>query len=107
MNYVRSVQGPPGRWQVSINGGIIPRWKQQNEILYMEANKIMRVSVQTEPAFSAGTPEALFAGHYLEMDVFSDHQRFVLTLPRQKTSDYLNVVIHWFDEVRKRAPLAN
>ena len=104
--YVRSVQGLTGRWQVSTNGGIIPRWKQQNELIYMEANRLMRIPVQTEPSFSAGSPQELFPGHYLEMDVTSDHQRLIVTLPRQKARDYLNVVINWFDEVRQKAPLA-
>jgi len=47
----------------------------------------------------------LFEGHYVEMDVTSDHQRFIATVPKEKAKqDYLNVVINWFEEVRKRAP---
>jgi eukaryotic-like serine/threonine-protein kinase len=103
--YVRSFQGPEGRWQVSTDGGTAPMWKQQNELIYMQGEKVMRVPIQTEPSFSAGTPELLFEGHYVEMDVTSDHQRFIATVPKEKAKqDYRNVVINWFEEVRKRAP---
>lgn len=50
--YVRSFGGPEGRRQVSTNGGIDPMWKQQNEIIYREGEKVMRVPIQTEPSFS-------------------------------------------------------
>ncbi|HSP06391.1 MAG TPA: hypothetical protein VLR94_04400, partial [Acidobacteriota bacterium] len=103
--YVRSFGGPDGRWQVSTNGGTEPMWKQPNELLYMEGEKVMRVSIQTAPSFSAGTPEMLFEGRYLQMDVTSDHQRFIATVPKEKErQDYLNVIVNWFEEVRRRAP---
>ena len=104
--YVRSFQGPEGRWQVSTNGGLDPMWKQLNELIYLEGEKVMRVPIQTAPTFSAGNPEILFEGRYLQMDVTSDHQRFIATVPKEKErQDYLNVVVNWFEDVRKRAPL--
>lgn len=103
--YVRSLEGPQGRWQVSANGGIMPRWKQPDELLYLQGENIMRVPVQTASTFSAGTPEVLFTGPFYQMDVTSDHQRFITTLQRNTTEDYLNVAVNWFDEVRKKAPL--
>lgn len=103
--YVRSFGGPEGRWQVSTNGGTNPMWKQPNELLYMEGDKVMRVSIQTEPSFSAGTPELLFEGRYFQMDATSDHQHFIATMPVEKgNQDHLNVVVNWFEEVRRRAP---
>ncbi len=105
--YVRSFQGPPGRWLVSTNGGTNVMWKQQNEILYRVGKKVMSVPIQTSPSFSAGTPELLFEGAYLQMDVTSDHQRFVTTVQKEKDrQDHLNVTINWFEEVLKRAPIA-
>lgn len=103
--YVRSFGGPEGRWQISTNGGTNPMWKQPNEILYMEGEKVMRVPVQTTPSFSAGTPELLFQGQYAHMDATSDHQKFIAITRRERNGqDYLNVVINWFAEVRKRLP---
>jgi serine/threonine-protein kinase len=104
--YVRSLEGPVGRWQVSTNGGNTPMWKQLNEIFYREGEKVMRVPVQTTPGFSVGSPEVLFEGQYLQMDVSADHQRFIATIPKEKEKQYsLNVVVNWFEEVRQRAPL--
>jgi len=71
------IQGPEGRWEISNNGGIAPKWKQQNELIYIEGEKVMRVPLQTTPSFSAATPDLLFEGPYIQMDVTSDHQRFV------------------------------
>ena len=106
--YVRSFQGPEGRWQVSTNGGTTPMWKQLNELIYREGEKVMRVPIQTAPSFSAGTPELLFEGRYLQMDVSSDHQRFIATVPKEKEKqDHLNVIVNWFEEVRNRARLAS
>jgi len=68
----------------------------------------MRVPIHTEPSFSAGTPELLFEGRYPQMDVTSDHQRFIATAPRkEREQEYLNVIVNWFEEVRQKAPLAN
>lgn len=104
--YVRSSQGSEGRWLLSTNGGKTAMWKQQNELIYREGKNVMSVPIQSEPSFSAGAPVVLFEGRYLQMDVTSDHQRFIATVPREKREqDYLNVVVNWFEEVRKRAPL--
>jgi hypothetical protein len=65
----------------------------------------MRVPVQTSPAFSAGTPELLFDGPFVQLEVTSDHQRFIATVQKQKNQpDQMNVIVNWFDEVRKLAP---
>jgi eukaryotic-like serine/threonine-protein kinase len=99
--YVRSFQGAPGRWQVSTNGGANPRWKMPNEIIYQQGEKVMSVALQTSPSFSAGTPQLLFEGRYPQMDVTSDHQRFIAILPKQKgQQEFLNVTVNWFNELR-------
>jgi hypothetical protein len=59
-----------------------------------------------EPSFSAGNPENLFQGRYRQMDVTSDHQRFIAAMPKGKDQqDYLNVVMNSLDEVRKLLPI--
>jgi hypothetical protein len=42
-----------------------------NELIYREGEKVMRVSIQTTPSFSAGTPELLFEGRYLQIPIAS------------------------------------
>jgi hypothetical protein len=70
----------------------------------------MSVALQTDPAFKAGTPHALFqATGYLRSgnyDVAPDGQHFAMikqddpgTNPKE-----LNVVLNWSEELKRRAP---
>ena len=39
-------------------------WAPNGKELYYYANRMMAVTIETEPAFSAGNPEELFRGEY-------------------------------------------
>ena len=60
--YVRSLAGPPGRWQISTTGGLAPRWtKGGREIVYaMLDGRLMAVDIDTSAGFHPGTPRYLF-----------------------------------------------
>jgi serine/threonine-protein kinase len=63
------VQGyPDGRpMRVSRNGGFEPQWSRDgSELFYWQSNAVMAVPVETEGAFSFGTPVQLFTGRYLQ-----------------------------------------
>ena len=69
----------------------------------------MAVEVQTNPAFRAEAPKALFTGagtYASSCDVAPDGKRFLMIKPpaaAQAPSDQLN---HgWFDELRRRIPV--
>jgi Tol biopolymer transport system component/tRNA A-37 threonylcarbamoyl transferase component Bud32 len=51
-----------GRWQITAQGGIEPKWKHDGRELYYLApdGKLMAVAVSAGPAFQAGSPSALF-----------------------------------------------
>jgi len=51
-----------GRWQITSQGGIEPKWSHNGRELYYLAfdGKLMAVPIKAEPTFSAGTPAALF-----------------------------------------------
>ena len=51
-----------GKWQVSTDGGIQPRWRADGKELYFVApdGKLMAASITAGAAFAAGTPAALF-----------------------------------------------
>lgn len=83
--YVRAYPDPAGRWQVSLNGGIEPRWAASGrEIFYRSGDSLIAVSVTTQPTFAPGARQALFARWYLresnhaQYDVHPDGQRFVM-----------------------------
>jgi serine/threonine protein kinase len=55
---------PSGKWPVSTNGGVWPRWRADGKELYFIApdGELMAVSVGAQgPTFEAGVPVALFA----------------------------------------------
>jgi Tol biopolymer transport system component len=60
--YVQSFPPGSGKWQVSSGGGDQALWRRDGkEIFYLAADgRLMAVAVSTSPAFTAGTPQALF-----------------------------------------------
>jgi ribosomal protein L21E len=76
----------------------------------------MAVAVQTEPAFNAGKPEALFQGKYggittddgQPWDISPDGKRFLMMKPVQapaaEVQRKINIVVNWFEELKQRVP---
>jgi dipeptidyl aminopeptidase/acylaminoacyl peptidase len=63
--YIRLFPGPGGKWQVSTNGGVDPRWRRDGHELFYVApdGKLMAVAIEVEPdgrTVSPGAPVALF-----------------------------------------------
>ncbi|MBI4474810.1 MAG: serine/threonine-protein kinase, partial [Acidobacteria bacterium] len=91
-----------GKWQISTNGGIEPRWPRHGkEIFYIGPdNMLMSVEVQTGGRFEAGVPRPLFPTRpvgVLRYDVSSDGQRFLVSTPiDEATSAPATVVLNWF-----------
>jgi hypothetical protein len=80
-------------------------------LFYREGSKWMSVAVQTQPEFRAAAPEPMFEGPYLNVpgvsyDVAPDGQHFVMIEENQKQTPttQLNVVLNWFEELKRRAP---
>ena len=112
--YVRPYPGPGGKWQISAEGGTEPVWNPKGrELFYRNHNQMMAVEVTTQPAFSAGKPRLLFEGAYVptprswpDYDVSPDGQRFLmLKAPEQAQAPaQINVVLNWFEELKRRVP---
>ena len=63
---------------------------------------MVSVAVTLEPEFTAGTPRLLFEGPYAT----PDGQRFLVLEPVEKELapvTYFNVVLNWFEDVKKKA----
>ncbi len=74
---------------------------------------MMAVSVSTQPSFSAGKPTKLFGGTYLAStfpltgityDVTNDGQRFLMVKPQEASATQINVVVNWFEELKRLVP---
>jgi Tol biopolymer transport system component len=107
--FVRSLERPEERWQVSTRGGREPLWHPEGtEIFFRTDTHVFSVPVSTEDGFRRlGEAERLFeAGRYLSnanhtsYEVFPDGDTF-LFLGQGATPETV-VVLNWLDEVRAR-----
>ena len=103
-----------GKWQISTDGGIEPVWARNGrEFFYRNENgdQMMAVDITTEPTFRAGTPRLLFEGSYLRggvagafYDATPDGQRFLMTQAGEERGSQINVVLNWFEELKRLVP---
>jgi serine/threonine-protein kinase len=115
--YVQPYPGPGGKWQVSTEGGTEPAWNPNGrELFYRSGDKMMAVDITTQPSFAAGKPRVLFEGRYVptpatapNYDVSPDGQRFLMLKPNEQEASaptQINVVLNWFEELKRRVPTA-
>jgi serine/threonine-protein kinase len=113
--YVQPYPGPGGKWQISTEGGKEPVWNPNGrELFYRNGDKMMTVDIATQPGFAAGKPRVLFEGPYdpppvpvANYDVSPDGQRFLMlksTEQAQSAPTQINVVLNWFEELKRRVP---
>jgi Tol biopolymer transport system component/tRNA A-37 threonylcarbamoyl transferase component Bud32 len=83
--YVRPFPSGSGRWQISSDGGIEPRWsKHGHEIVYRDRGWFLAVPVVPGPGFAMGRVDSLFQGTYLltgsraQYDVSPDGSEFLV-----------------------------
>ncbi len=112
--YVQSFPGPGGRWQISTEGASEPMWARRGgELFYRNGAKLMSVDIATTPVFTAGRPKLLFEQRYVNnigranYDVSPDNERFLMVeaVGQQLPSTRLNVVLEWFAELKRLAPV--
>ena len=115
-----------GKWTVSTSGGVHPVWSPDGqELFYLSPgdtpdppDSLMVVRVETEPTFSAGTPDIVFgtSGYFFaatprHFDVSADGQRFLMVKAEERSATQdeesleLIVVQGWFQELQRLVPL--
>ncbi len=117
--FVQPFPGPGPKWQISTEGGSEPRWSRsghelfyrQDDKLNRQNDKMMVVDVETAPTFRAGRPRVLFEGQFYDFgincyDVTPDGSRFIMIKedPAELGPAHVNVVLNWFDEVKRQVP---
>ncbi len=88
---------------------MLPRWSQSGrELFYQNGDKMMAVDVETKPAFRAGRPRLLFDAPFLRP---LRRRLRTATFPHDQDRDpaesgpaHVNVVLNWFEEVKRRVP---
>jgi len=112
--YVQPYPGPGGKWQISADGGAEPLWNPNGrELFYRNGRKMMAVDVVTQPTFAPAKPRMLFEGSYRPTNVAlpyyavtRDAQRFLMVKANDagQPATQINVVVNWFEELKRRVP---
>jgi serine/threonine protein kinase len=112
--YVQTFPTGNGKWQVSTNGGVQPRWRRDGkELFYLASDrKLMAVPVRSGSSFEFGVPVPLFAtktvggsafssGYSHQYDVTPDGQRFLLNTEADGSATPITVVLNWTAPLKK------
>ena len=104
--YVDSFEEPETQRRVSEEGGQQPVWSPTgDELFYRNGDKMMAVSIQTEPVLSVGEPRVLFEGSYRanqripqvqNYDISPDGQRFLMIRDDTEPAQ-IRVVPNWIE----------
>ncbi len=117
--YVRGFPSAAGKWQVSIEGGVQPRWSGDGKELFYIApgQRLMAVAVKGETELEIGTPTTLFetrmwspttiAGVRAQYDVADNGQRFLFNWRDRPATSQIHIVLNWFDELKRLVPAEN
>ena len=112
--YVRPALTDGQAVAISVGGGTEPRWASQTgELFFRNGDRMMVADVQVEGEFVASEPRVLFEASYnafdiVNYDVSPDGQQFVMieTDP-QGDGRRLEIVLNWFEELKRLVPTDN
>ncbi len=102
--YVQSYPTGNGKWQISTDGGAQPMWAAGGqELFYRSGNRMMAVSVDMGPGFTASKPRVLFEMPVPDRDpddparyaVAPDAQRFLLLQEERAAATPIQVVLNY------------
>ena len=102
--YIQNFPTATGRWQVSVGGGIQPKWRRDGKELFYLAldGTLMAVPLKLGALPEVGQPEPLFQTRidattgftWHQYDLSPDGQRFLVNTPETLTSP-LMVIANW------------
>jgi Tol biopolymer transport system component/predicted Ser/Thr protein kinase len=102
--FVQAMSDPGTRVQVSRETGTDPRWARSgNELLYRSKNRLMSVKFAPGASLNPSKPVVLFEDkkEWSGYDIAADGRLVVVRDAEDKgTSTQINVVLHWFDEIK-------
>jgi hypothetical protein len=109
--YVRPFPSGAGKWKVSSNGGVGPRWRSDGkELFYLEPDGLihclMAVPIQagSRLVFKADAPKPLFAfrgrtnlaqSNAFAYSVAANGERFLVNVPVNTSEPMLNIIVNW------------
>ena len=117
--YVQRFPTLGGKQTISTDGGRQPLWSPDGrELFYRAPGGMMRVPVETEQTFTAGTPEVLFETQYYTFlgtrtyDIHPDGHRFLMVKDAARTDEsgtpaqsQIVLVENWYEELKRLVPV--
>ncbi|MBI2678273.1 MAG: serine/threonine-protein kinase [Candidatus Koribacter versatilis] len=108
--YVTSFPSGAGKWQISVNGGVVPLWRHDGKELYFwgDDGSIYAAPVATVGTqFNPGQPQPLFrVGASITVgrpyDVTPDGQRFLIPIVPTETSAPVQLLLNWPAELETK-----
>jgi len=104
--YVQSLTDAANRHQVSVAGGVRPRWRGDGkELFFGLAGALQSVEIRTDHGFEASQPKELFKGPpAVDYAASNDGQRFLAAvLVDENPFQPPTVVLNWTSELSKQA----
>ncbi|MHC4190006.1 MAG: protein kinase domain-containing protein [Planctomycetota bacterium] len=110
--YVQRFPGGGDKQRISTHGGDEPVWDPSGKALYYRGgDKMMIVSVETNPEFSVSAPKELFSGRYesnrlsANYDITPDGDRFIMIKPEEGSEPtQVNIVLNWSEKLKRLVP---
>lgn len=107
--YLQPFPMPGGKTRVSTHGGDRPRWSRSGRELYYWGglnSGLAVVQIQTSPEIRIGLPQDLFQMVIgTTFGVAPDAQHFLVeAIPGLQGERRMDLVVNWFDELRREAP---
>ena len=110
------------KYQVTSTGGRTPLWSPDGRQLYFHeplSNRLLVVDIRTAPSFTVGKPVQLSVQGTIHpiaqrnYDVTPDGKRLLVVLPTatgptdapRSSSQQINVVLNWVEELKARVPV--
>lgn len=100
--YVQAFPAAGGASPVSNAGGTQPMRRGDHEIVYRRGQSVMSVQIATAPAFHAGEPVELFRTPNNLVDLMPDGRLLMVTATLAPPVTELEIVVNWFQELRKK-----
>jgi serine/threonine protein kinase/Tol biopolymer transport system component len=104
--YIETFPTRSVKWQVSANGGSLPRWSRDSKELYFIAadRKLMAVGIEGGPKLVRGTPKPLFETHLPtngRYDVTNDGRFLIPTQIESTGSVPMTMIVNWPADLKK------
>ena len=105
--FLRSIEGPDGKWAVSSGGGLHPLWSPDGRTLhYRSGQRMFAVDVDTSPTVRLGTARVLFDRRYsfgpnLTVPNYSMSRdgRDLLLVREEGGGGHLSLVFNWLQTI--------